>query len=57
MECSGVLRTTQFVYQKGPGACDKKNCVSYKLQSALESGQEPRIVQIDFRAGIDIVNH
>ena len=32
-------------------------CVSHTLQSALESGQEARIVQIDFSAAFDIVNH
>ena len=32
-------------------------CVSHTLQSALESGQETRIVQIDFGAAFDRVNH
>ena len=32
-------------------------CVSHTLQSALESGQEARIVQIDFSAAFDRVNH
>ena len=41
MERSGVLPTTQFAYRKGLGTCDA-------LQGALESGQEARIVQIDF---------
>ena len=31
--------------------------LSHTLQSALESGQEARIVQIDFSAGFDRVNH
>ena len=31
--------------------------MSHKLQSALESGQETRIVQIDFIATFDRVNH
>ena len=31
--------------------------MSYTLQSALESGQEARIVQIDFSAAFDRVNH
>ena len=50
MECSGVLPTTQFAYRKGLGTCDAFLCVSHALQSALESGQEARIVQIDFNA-------
>ena len=57
MERSGVLPTTQFAYRKGLGTCDALLCVSHKLQSALESGQEVRIVQIDFSAAFDRVNH
>ena len=53
----GVLPTTQFAYRKGLGTCDALLCVSHKLQSALESGQEARIVQIDFSAAFDRVNH
>ena len=57
MECSGILPTTQFAYWKGLGTCDALLCVSHTLQSALESGQEARIMQIDFRAAFDRVNH
>ena len=57
MECSGVLITTQFAYRKGLGTCDALLCMSYTLQSALESGQEARIVQIEFSAAFDRVNH
>ena len=57
MEHCGVLPTTQFAYRKGFGTCDALLCVSYTLQSALESGQEARIMQIDFRAAFDRVNH
>ena len=54
MERSVVLRaTTQFAYRKGVGTCDVRVCVSYALQSALEA----RIVQIDFSAAFDMVNH
>ena len=52
MECSGVLRTTQFAYRKGLGTCDAGLCVSLTLQSVLENGQEARIVQIDFSAAL-----
>ena len=38
-------------------ACDALLCVSHTLPSALESGQEARIVQIDFSAAFDRVNH
>ena len=57
MECSGGLPTTQFAYWKGLGTCDALLCVSHTLQSALESGQEARIVRIDFSAAFGRVNH
>ena len=57
MERSGVLPTTQFAYRKGLGTCDALLCVSHTLQSVLESGQEAWIVQIDFSAAVDSVNH
>ena len=38
MERSGVLLTTKFASRKGLGTCDALLCVSYILQSALESG-------------------
>ena len=56
MERSGVLPTTQFAYWKGLGTCDALLCVSHALQSALKSGQEARIAQIDFGAAFDRVN-
>ena len=57
MERSGVLPTTQFTYRKGLGTCDALLCMPDTLQSALERGQEARIVQIDFSAAFDRVNH
>ena len=51
------LPTTQFAYRKGLSTCDAFLCVSHTLQSALESGQEARIVQIDFSVAFDRVNH
>ena len=39
------------------GTCGALLCVSHALQSALESGQEARIMQIDFSAAFDRVNH
>ena len=52
-----MLPTIQFAYRKGLGICDALLCVSHTLQSALESGQEARIVQINFSAAFDKVNH
>ena len=56
-ERSDVLPTTQFAYRKGLGTCGALLCVLHTLQSALESGQEDRIVQIDFSAAFDRVYH
>ena len=52
-----MLPTTQFAYWKGLGTCDGLLCVAHTLQIALESGQEARIVQIDFSTAFDRVNH
>ena len=57
MERSGVLPTTQFAYQICLGTCDALLCVSHTLQSTSKSGQEARIVQIDFSAAFDRANH
>ena len=55
MEHCGVLPTIQFAYWKGLGTCDALLCVLHTVQGALESGQEARIVQIDFSAAFDRV--
>ena len=52
-----MLPTTRFAYRKCLGTCDALLCVSHTLQSALESGQKARTVQIDFSAAFDRVNH
>ena len=52
-----MLPTTQFAYRKSLGACDALLCVSHTLQSALPSGPEANIVQIDLSAVFDRVNH
>ena len=57
MECRGVLPTTQIAYRKGLGTCDAVLCVAHTLRSALEIGQEARIVGIDFSAAFDRVSH
>ena len=51
------LPTTQFAYWKGLGTCYTLLWVCHTLQSALESWQTKRIVQIDFSADCDRVNH
>ena len=57
MERSGVVPTIQFAYRKGLGTCDALLWVSHTLQSALESGQQARNVQIDFNAAFHMVYH
>ena len=57
IECRGVLPTTKFAYRKGLGTCDALLCVAHTLQSVLEMGQEARLVQIDFSAVFDRINH
>ena len=59
IELSGVLSTIKFSYRNGlaPGTCDALWSVSHTLKSALESGQESRIVQIDFCTAFDRVDH
>ena len=39
------------------GTCDVLLCVSFTLQSTLESGQEARIMQIDTSAAFDRGDH
>ena len=56
MERSGVLPTTQFAYRNNLGTCDVLLCLFHTLRSAMESGQESRIVHIDFSATLDKVN-
>ena len=55
MEGCGVLPTTQFAYREGHSTSDALLCMPHRLQSALKSGQEARIVQIDFSAALDRV--
>ena len=57
MEHRGELPTSQFAYRKCLGTYDALLCVSHTLQSVLENGQEARIMQIDFSAAFDRVNH
>ena len=57
MERNGVLPNTKFAYRKGLGTCDALLCVCHTLRIVLESGQEARIMQIDFSAALDRVNH
>ena len=57
MERSLVLPTTQFAYRKSLCTCDALLCNSNALKCALESGLEARILQTDYSAAFEIVNH
>ena len=48
MERDGLLPTAQFANRKALVTSDALLCLSHTLESALESGLEARIVQIDF---------
>ena len=52
-----MLPITHFAHRKGLSCCDALLCVAHTLQSVSEMGQEARIVQIDFNAAFDVVNH
>ena len=53
---SGVLPTTQIAYLKGLDTCDALLCVPFTVK-CIGEWQEVRIVQIDFSADFDKVNH
>ena len=57
MERCGVLPTTQFGCLKVLGTSEALLCVSHTQQSAMESGHEARILQVDFSAADDRFNH
>ena len=52
-----MLPTTQFAYREGLGTRGALLLVSHTLQSALVSESEAMIVQVDFTASFDRVNH
>ena len=58
IERSGVHPTPLFfLYRKSVGICVELLCMSHTLQSALGSGQEARIVQIDIIVAGYRINH
>ena len=52
-----TLPTTNFAYWKALCTYDALLCVSNILSYVLNSGQEARILQIDFSAASDIIRH
>ena len=56
-ESAGVLPANQNGFRKGLGTTDALLHVSHTLQRALDGGCEAKLVQIDFSAAFDKVNH
>ena len=56
-ESAGVLPNNQYGFRKGLGTTDALLHVSHTLQRALDGGSEAKLVQIDFSAAFDKVNH
>ena len=57
LERMGALPVTQFAYRKGRSTCDALLYLSHIVQSALDRGFEAQIVQLDFSAAFDRINH
>ena len=57
LERSGVLHSHQYSYRKRLGTCDALLDIVCAGQLELDRGGELALVQIDFSAGFDRVNH
>ena len=57
LESGGFFPTCQIAYHKGLGTCGALLSISQFRQEALEVGGECCLVQIDFSAAFDRVNH
>ena len=53
----GVFPGCQFAYRSGRGTCDLLLTLDHVLQSFLDRAAEVRVVQLDFSAAFDRVNH
>lgn len=56
-ECHNLFPSHQFGFRKGLGACDAILTITNRVQKALDSGSEARMVGLDFSAAFDRVNH
>ena len=56
-ERNNLFPNQQFGFRKGLGACDAVLTISDRVQRALDSGSEARMVGLDFSAAFDRVNH
>ena len=57
LEANGSLGKSQYAYRKQMGTCDALLDLTSYMQENLDKGFESRIVQIDFSAAFDLVNH
>ena len=57
LERSGVLSSHQYSYRKSLGICDALLDIVCAGQLELDRGGELALVQIDFSAAFDRVNH
>ena len=57
LERSGVLSSHQYSYRKGLGTCDALLDIVCAGQLELDRGGELALVQIDFSAAFDRINH
>ena len=56
-EKNNLFPSRQFAYRKGLSTCDAVLTISNRVQKALDSGSEARMIGLDFSAAFDRVNH
>ena len=54
---NSLLPPSQFSYRKSLGTCGVLLALSHHLQVVLDKGMEGKLLQLDFLATIDRVNH
>ena len=57
LESKKLLADRQYAYRKKLGICDALLDLTCHMQEDLDNGFETRIVQLDFSAAFDLVNH
>ncbi|XP_064095195.1 uncharacterized protein LOC135207395 [Macrobrachium nipponense] len=57
IESKGLLADSQYPYRKRLGTCYALLVLTRHLQGKIDKGFECRVIQIDFSAAFDLVNH
>ncbi len=57
LEHSHLTPANQFAHRKNLGITDAQLSISHEIQHALDHGHEARVVQLDFSAAFDQLNH